>query len=114
MYYVKRDADGEVAAVFRQAPEEPSESLPSDHPEIAAFFAGAGPPAEEAGGWAHNDLALARVLEDLISVLVEKSVIGFTDLPLDAQRKLVRRHGKRDDLDYVARLYPSAEEDELG
>jgi hypothetical protein len=35
------------------------------------------------------------VLEDLIDLLVDKSVIRFTDLPPQAQEKLSARHSAR-------------------
>lgn len=42
-----------------------------------------------------TDLALARVLEDLIDTLIAKGLIQFTDLPVAAQAKLLSRRETR-------------------
>ena len=36
-----------------------------------------------------SDIGLARVLEDLISLLIEKELIQFTELPKEAQKRLI-------------------------
>lgn len=48
---------------------------------------------------AQSDAELARVTEDLISVLVQKGTILFTDLPEAVQAKLLDREALRDKLD---------------
>ncbi len=57
------------------------------------------------------DADLVRVLEDLVHVLINKGVIELSDLPPQAQAKLLKRQGFRDyvksasdDKDYVASL----------
>ncbi len=45
-----------------------------------------------------TDVGLARVLEDLIDVLITRGVIQFTDLPLVAQLKLLERRETRANL----------------
>ena len=42
-----------------------------------------------------SDIGLARVLEDLISLLIEKELIQFTELPKEAQKRLIDRHALR-------------------
>ena len=42
-----------------------------------------------------SDTAIARVLEDLIDVLIQRGVIQFTDLPPAAQEKLLARRETR-------------------
>jgi len=42
-----------------------------------------------------TDIALARVLEDLIDVLITRGHIQFTDLPEAAQAKLLERRQTR-------------------
>ena len=42
-----------------------------------------------------SDIHLARVLEDLISLLVERNIIRFTDLPEQAQKRLNQRQSMR-------------------
>lgn len=48
---------------------------------------------------AGSDADLARVTEDLISVLVKKGTILFTDLPEAVQSKLLEREKLRHKLD---------------
>lgn len=42
-----------------------------------------------------SDIQLARVLEDLISVLIERNLIRFTDFPQAAQKRLNDRQNMR-------------------
>jgi len=54
-----------------------------------------------------SDLALVRVLEDLIDTLIERGVMQFTDLPEAAQSKLLDRRESRAALRNALRLLPS-------
>jgi hypothetical protein len=58
-----------------------------------------------------SDLALARVIEDLIEVLIDKKLIMFTDFPKGAQRKLLDRRGLRKEFDLVEDLFGEGEDD---
>lgn len=42
-----------------------------------------------------SDIQLARVLEDLISILIDGNVIRFTDFPAAAQKRLNERQSMR-------------------
>jgi hypothetical protein len=42
-----------------------------------------------------SDIHLARVLEDLIGVLIERDIIRFTDLPEAARKRLLDRQALR-------------------
>jgi hypothetical protein len=42
-----------------------------------------------------SDIHLARVLEDLISLLTDKQIIRFTDFPAAAQKRLLERQQLR-------------------
>ena len=119
MLYARRGANGRIEALFKAKPRGRSEAVAADHPEVVTFLSGGisqagGTLPQGSGRWRDDDLAMARVVEDLIDVLIQKEVLTLTDLPLPAQRKLMGRHGKRDDWGYVARLYPASAEDELG
>ncbi|WP_156495336.1 MULTISPECIES: hypothetical protein [unclassified Oleiphilus] len=48
-----------------------------------------------------SDVDLARVTEDLISLLVQKGIILFTELPSAVQAKLVDREKLREKLGQV-------------
>ena len=53
-----------------------------------------------------TDADLARVLEDLIDVLITRGVIQFTDLPEAAQGKLLERRQPRATLTHRLELLP--------
>lgn len=107
MLLVKRNPDGEVTAISR-SPLDAAESAgvgwdvaAADEPGVVAF---ARHIAEAADPMGPSDLALVRVLEDLIDLLIERAVIRFTDLPLAAQTKLLERRGAREAMHRVSLL----------
>ncbi len=110
MPYVRRHKSGKIAAIFEHPEEGASEELAADSPEIISFIYG-----PDQGQWMQSDLALARVLEDLVLILVHKDVISLGDLPPAAQQKLIDRRGLRQELDkelgYMADMLQ--EEDEV-
>jgi hypothetical protein len=67
----------------------------------------AGPDDPIVASLSQSDLALVRVLEDLIDTLIERGVMQFTDLPEAAQSKLLGRRESRAALRNALRLLPS-------
>ncbi|RDB41746.1 tryptophan synthase subunit beta like protein [Halomonas sp. DQ26W] len=108
--YIKRDESGRVVQISREATAECKEFVPPSSPELQAFV------ADEEGGenlaLSKSDLAFVRVLEDVINVLMDKSVISFTDLPEPAQQKLMARQSLRKRLNSVGLM--SESEDDSG
>lgn len=118
MVYIRRDEAGGIVALSTVPPHDGAEAQwqqadPRD-PEVAAFADGmagkvsAAPVRSPAGrpvslkraGAAENgcalgvdetDIALIRVIEDLIDTLIDRGLIRFTDLPIAAQTKLTER-----------------------
>jgi hypothetical protein len=109
MPYVYRDAQGAIAAVYDQ-PVDGGEEVAVDDPALTAFIQKNLPtvPSDE---WVQSDLALARVMEDLIEILIDKKVLMFTDFPEGAQKKLLERRGFRKEFSYVDGLFG---DDEFG
>lgn len=62
---------------------------------------------------AETDISLARVLEDLIDVLITRGQIQFTDLPEAAQAKLLERRQTRATLTHRLELLPDDSESDL-
>ncbi|WP_062059745.1 hypothetical protein [Cellvibrio sp. OA-2007] len=94
--YVKRNQSGEIVSISKVAEREFTESLGDDAPEILQFLQSE--KSAEQLALEQTDQAMARVLEDVVSLLVEQGVIRFTDLPAIAQDKLLARRelrGKR-------------------
>lgn len=95
MPYVLKDADGDILAVARAQPEgvagwqrvDDAQAADCRHYLEAAIL--------EADPFRESDIHLARVLEDLIGVLIERDVIRFTDLPEAARKRLLDRQALR-------------------
>jgi hypothetical protein len=51
--------------------------------------------SEKQEAFRESDIQLARVLEDLISMLIDRDFIRFTDFPEPAQKRLIERQGLR-------------------
>jgi len=108
MIYIQRDSTGQIIAVslypqtgFEACLTVGEAELPGD----------SGQQTSQIRSLASSDLAMARVLEDLIDLLIARNVIRFTDLPEGAREKLLKRRSLRaeiqgldlldDDLDEV-------------
>jgi hypothetical protein len=113
MPFVRRDANGVIDAVFANAEGEANEELPHGHPELLQYLGIDAQSIIDADQWLRADLALARVTEDLLTILMDKGVISFTDLPPGAQEKLIARQGLRSEAAYVASLFGNDDENFL-
>lgn len=60
-----------------------------------------------------SDAGLARVMEDLIDILINRGVIQFTDFPSAAQTKLLERRQTRAVLSRRLRLLDANDSDVL-
>lgn len=90
--FVKRNADGEIVGVSRVTSAD-SEFLADDAEEVKKFLRDLQTSPQKS--LAQSDLEMVRVLEDLVGLLIERSVIRFTDLPAAAQNKLLSRQEMR-------------------
>jgi hypothetical protein len=95
MPFVKRDKHGRVIAVSDQPGAGCDEELPKGDEAIAAFLDRLG---SEVSPLETSDHDLIRVLEDLVDLLIAKGLILFTDLPVDAQQKIMHRQQMRHEL----------------
>lgn len=91
MPYLRRDADGSITSLHRQAEPEAAEFLNDDDAEVQAFV---GNDSIEQR-FARLDAGFIRVLEDLIDVLIRAKLMNLTDLPVEAQHKLNSRKDQR-------------------
>ena len=111
MPFVKRGPDGKITAVFNEAVQDGSEEIHPDAPELSEFLLTSHPEAAAKRDLIESDLGLARVLEDLIDVLIERGTFQFSDLPEAAQRKLMARRGLRKEFAYMDSLFSLEESD---
>lgn len=100
--YIKRNAAGELIALSKISDGDFAEVIADDAPELLAFIQ----QQKTAGQLAleQTDQTMARVMEDVVNLLVEQGVIRFTDLPDAAQHKLLNRRelrGKRQGIDLL-------------
>jgi len=109
MPFVHRNEEGAILAVYEEHLDG-TEEVPPNDPALVAFIHKNVPPAALEDEWVNSDLALTRVMEDLIDILIEKKVIMFTDFPEGAQEKLLSRRGFRKEFSYVENLFGDDED----
>ncbi len=109
MPYVVRDEEGTVRAVF-DTPVEGSEAVAPDDPDLGEFIHNNAQTGMVLDEWVESDLALVRVVEDLVEVLVDKGVFMFNELPQGAQKKLNTRRGRRKEMDLMESLFGPEDE----
>ena len=97
--YVRRNDKGDVVAVSEEALDGFVEVAVDDADLQAFLAAGSGVPADQR--FRASDSSLIRVIEDLVDLLAMKGVIRFTDLPPEAQQKLMARKSMRGQDDHL-------------
>ncbi|HVJ42679.1 MAG TPA: hypothetical protein VM639_14345 [Dongiaceae bacterium] len=119
MPFIKRDATGEIVALFREQSAEARDYLPPAHPEVQHFVR---PEANGNGQTEHShaepvqdlvssDLEMIRVYEDLVDILISKHVVVLTDFPQAAQEKLMRRKRLRSSFSSLTEALASEDEE---
>ena len=98
MAYIRRNAQGEIIAVFDAPQTDANEFMSPNAPELLKFLGQNNDVNAARTLLSSSDLALIRVLADLINTLIDKGVILFTDLPPAAREKLANREKFRDHL----------------
>lgn len=100
MPYVQRDSAGKIVAVSasetdstREWVEEGSHDLNAFLLDMALGKGGVDPGVVRA--LSESDLAMIRVVEDVVDLLIEQNLLRFTDLPPQAQEKLMERRSLR-------------------
>jgi hypothetical protein len=93
MAYVFRSAQGSViAASATENLGKGWEFIENNAKDYLEFLEGS---LAENVPFRESDIQLARVLEDLISMLIERNIIRFTDFPEAAQKRLNDRQSMR-------------------
>lgn len=111
MPYAKRNFFGQIESLHQSPAPGAEEAVDPASPEVRAFLglaagagvgagAGAGKQAQPAqappADFDQMDADFVRVLEDIIDLLIVKNVITITELPAEAQAKLMARRHFRD------------------
>ena len=92
MPYIRRDTEGRIASLHRDAAGSP-EFLTDEHPDVQAFVGNSGDAQPD---FSRLDADFVRVIEDVIDTLIVKNLINITDLPEQAQAKLFARKSFRE------------------
>lgn len=91
MPYVMRNVDGAITAISLS--EVTGWELVEDNAKDYVNFLQSA--LSEQDPFRESDIHLARVLEDVISLLIDRSLIRFTDFPAAAQKRLLDRQTLR-------------------
>ncbi|WP_404398474.1 hypothetical protein [Idiomarina loihiensis] len=95
MPYIKRDENNRIVA-FSLTEEAGFDEYSEDtSSELQAFLQQQMVTPGKNSALEASDQSIIRVLEDLIMLLSDKGVIQFTELPDEAQNKLMRRLSMR-------------------
>jgi hypothetical protein len=93
MAYVLKDAEGNIiAASPTENPGQGWELIEDDPKDYVKFLEKS---LAKSAPFRESDIQLVRVLEDLITLLIDRDVIRFTDLPAIAQQRLNDRESMR-------------------
>jgi hypothetical protein len=93
MAYVFKNPQGKIiAASAAESFSDGWEFVENHDREYLAFLEDT---LTESAPFRESDLQMARVVEDLISMLIDKNVIRFTDFPEAAQKRLNYRQNMR-------------------
>ncbi len=93
MAYILRNEQGAIiAASTNTQVDKDWQFIENNHPEYIAFLEA---DIKQHDAFRESDIQLARVLEDLIEVLIERNLIQFTDFPSAAQKRLNDRQSMR-------------------
>lgn len=90
MLYALRNTEGRIVSLS-ETMQEGAEPADLKNPDVLAFLSVNDDTVSPDAYLGHSDLAIARIVEDLIELLVSRNLIIFTDLPDAAQRKLLTR-----------------------
>lgn len=104
MPFVERDAEGRIATIHREATGPAAEPCGFDDAEVQAFLNGVGSAEHAAKELKTLDRQMARIVEDLVDLLIEKNHIILTEFPPAVQEKLMQRKALRGRLNNLVGL----------
>lgn len=98
MVYIERNDNGTIIAIHDEPGKNLTEQKSIIDEEILEFLN----TGNDTDGYSNllslSDHGIIRIVEDLINLLVKKNIIHFTELPQDAQEKLINRKQLRNEL----------------
>lgn len=91
MLYVERNDQGEIISVRRNTCDSGAETKAGIDNEILQFLGRNSSKDSMFHLLVEMDTDVIRILEDLVDILVNKNIIMFSELPQEAQEKLLCR-----------------------
>jgi hypothetical protein len=98
MPFVARDDQGQIIDVQERETETAYEQVPLSDPELVSYLNDGLGQEDIQAELEASDLEFIRVIEDVVTVLIDKRIFMLTDLPAPAQEKLARRYNLRSKL----------------
>ena len=92
MPYIFKNAEGKIAGSASENLGEGWEFIQGESKEYLDYLEHS---LAESAPFRESDIQLARVLEDLISILIDRGLVRFTDFPPAAQKRLNYRQSLR-------------------
>ncbi len=93
MAYVLRNQQGQIIAASTDDQITPEwQEIDQNNAEYLSYIETS---LKTHDAFRESDIQLARVLEDLIGILIERNLIQFTDFPSAAQKRLNDRQSMR-------------------
>lgn len=102
MPYAIRNEKGEIIALTASPNRENDEPVAFSDPEVLQFLtreAGSDDPRKKFHELLAQDFQQIRIVEDLIDLLTAKGTILFSELPVAAQEKILRKKTRREEFD---------------
>ena len=109
MPFIRRDSDGAIIDTCDHAQSDAIEFLDAEDPEVLRFIAGRESNTDIKEQLNISDIDMARVVEDLVEVLIAKGTITTEDLPEIVRLKLRRRRELRRSINTLGRLIADEE-----
>lgn len=91
MAYVLKNSDGNITAASAEAMDG-WDYIDETNEKYAVFLEAE---LTKQNPFRESDIQLARVLEDLIEILISRNLMSFTDFPSAAQKRLNERQAMR-------------------
>jgi len=105
MPYVNRNENGDIIEIFDAISADANQWLELSDKEVIEFVEKRLTSKEHVKEMlSSTDGEMARVVEDLIDVLLDKHVFTFTELPEVVQNKLITRKKLRKDINLLENL----------
>ena len=98
MIYIERNDAGDIIALHNNSTNTVSEQKALSDPEVMAFLEKHHTTGPIKTLLSSTDPGMIRVIDDLVDTLITKNVLKFTDLPQEAQNKLLNRKKVRSGL----------------